>query len=462
MVFRYQQTGKKPEKVEAGEQYSEIGFYHEPTQWEPKSGKVDDYAEKATKNYPKIDRINIQSAGDIKSKAQNFHQTRAKRFELLVNCDEVDHSTESYPYGDRAGDDSSLYAGDAHIRAKNRVIVKAGDEIVLEVGRSSIVINDEGIYLASRKTQSNITNGWDTIISLKAQDGLAMFGQHVSIAAGIDFKITEGYGGKIFSRLGILKINGYDICMETINAYNYISMGVANGLDWLTNAVTMICGAANVDTSGTFKDIGSKVSAKSVRSVAPFIGSLGTSQYAMGGKTNYLGTLVNLLNTLMKVTMVVGIILDKTIPKEKKFNHGRDGLYTALSLVEYGLVVAAFATSGAFGVVRPIWESSIHQRTSGDIEVEGFTFNTSSVANKAASAPLAAMGEAGIKEAYKDGVNKYINKFNSIVDKLGTIGFLAAGIGVAVVAGVGGGVGSAAYIHASNADAELQEELSRL
>jgi hypothetical protein len=414
MAFRYKQTGKKPDKAEAGEQYSEIGFYHEPTQWEPKS--ADDYTdipkkEKDKKQLPAIDRINIQSTGDIKSKAQNFHQTKAKRFELLVNCDEVDHSTDSYPFGDRPGDDSSLYAGDAHIRAKNRIIVKAGDEIVFEVGRSSIVINDEGIYLASRKTQSNITNGWDTMVSLKAQDGIAMFGQHVGIASGVDFTITEGYGGKIYSRLGIMRINGYDIRAETINGYNYIATGIVNGIDWLTNAVTQICGAANADTSSSFMDMGSLVSAKAIRLGAPFIGSLGNSKKA-GGDKDMFGPVVSLLDIIMKVVMVVGIILDKTIPKEKKFKHGRDGLYTALSLVEYGAMVAAFATSGALGLGRGLWESFIHLTTGGDLSLEGFRYAETFVNKPSAASPLAGATPPDVKmsAAYKGSANEYVDK----------------------------------------------------
>ncbi|MDR2783384.1 MAG: hypothetical protein LBB48_06025 [Treponema sp.] len=113
-----------------------------------------------TEFFPKIDQLNIQSTGDIHTTAQNHQRLKAKRIEILSDVDESNFSEdlegENRPFGDRDGDDSYLYAGDAHIRAKNRIVIKAWESIELQAGRSSIIINDEGITIASRKTQSNI------------------------------------------------------------------------------------------------------------------------------------------------------------------------------------------------------------------------------------------------------------------------------------------------------------------
>ncbi len=98
--FRYKGPGdykdyedKKGVKKDKKKVYSEIGFYHEETKC-----KVDAPADK-------IDTLRITSAGDINQKATNHDQIKAKRFELLVNCDgskKTDkESNDEFAYGDQ-------------------------------------------------------------------------------------------------------------------------------------------------------------------------------------------------------------------------------------------------------------------------------------------------------------------------------------------------------------------------
>jgi hypothetical protein len=276
-VFRYKNTNEAvmPEK------YSEIGFYNKETHWSKKGTKVNfndmgitvssdspyrgsiieytgiygglrTYTAKkggVVTNFnssmaapcdaidrwffpPKIDHLNIQSAGDIHSSAQNHHRTKAKRFELLVDCEGPDYTKnpdnygrDDWAFGDRRGDDPNLYAGDAHIRAKNRIIIKAGDEIQLEVGRSSIVITDSGIIIQSRKLKPNILTPGDTMMTLTPIGGVDIFGQHVKIKSALDFSLGDSYGGELSGILGVMRIISKDFKAQSSSLAGYMNTG---------------------------------------------------------------------------------------------------------------------------------------------------------------------------------------------------------------------------------------------
>ncbi|MDR0722269.1 MAG: hypothetical protein LBF75_05680 [Treponema sp.] len=204
-VFRYRQTGKQEAKI-GTEPYSEIGFYHRPTSWKAADGEKNDYADNNEYSYPKIDQLKIHSTGDIHESAVNHHRIKAKRFEILSNVDESDFSKDlkggNRPFGDKRADVSELFQGDIHIRGKRRIVLKAGSEIRLEVGRSTIVISDAGIVLTTRKTHSDIHNSLDTVLSVLPRDGITMFGQHLKMAAVYDWAISENMGSSVKGTAG--------------------------------------------------------------------------------------------------------------------------------------------------------------------------------------------------------------------------------------------------------------------
>ncbi|MDR0684531.1 MAG: hypothetical protein LBF83_05330 [Spirochaetaceae bacterium] len=220
-IFRYKKTGKNGPD---GEKYSEIGFYSKPTSWRMTEGGDDT---------PKIDRISIHSTGDLHEDSINHHKTSAKRFELLVNCGDGDGEGEvagsggqenKRPFGDGKGDDSELYAGDAHIRARNRLILKAGEEIRLQVGRSAIIISDDGITITSKKSQkNNAAIPWDTVINLTPRDGITMFGQNVNVGAAYNFSLRESAGGAVSSLGGVMRLSARDLLAQSYCKAGYQS-----------------------------------------------------------------------------------------------------------------------------------------------------------------------------------------------------------------------------------------------
>jgi hypothetical protein len=264
MVFRYQQTGKKQDKAKkAGEQYSEIGFYHEKTMW--KTAKESD-SENSKENFkevvkinasdeakgacPKIDKIHIHSTGDIKTNAANHQLITAKRMEILSDCPEIDHLKDSdtegkLPLGDVKGDDSALHRGDIHIRAGKRVVIKAAKQIELQVGRTVLSIDDKGFNVTTRKINSNWPNSFDTSLTLNPRSGITMFGQGVNITSAYSTQIGDSLGGGLTFSSGAVSLSGREIQLGTQGKAEYLWLLAAAALEQVVN--TGMVGAARAD-----------------------------------------------------------------------------------------------------------------------------------------------------------------------------------------------------------------------
>jgi hypothetical protein len=267
MALRYEQTGKHTDYAgsDPGDRYSEIGFYRRQTQWistnpaykgvpvnrikdKEKGDETDEeyakrlvtvtgiareenesdkaYIRRVTGVFPKIDRVNIQSTGDLYSAAKNHQRIKAKRLDVLVDCDDPVYNKakldpDELPSGDNIGDDSGLHTGDMHIRASNRVVIKAGEEILLQVGRTAISIRDDALRLKSKIVNTNLTNAYDTTMEISGRDGILMFGRDVNINADKSYEIGDTFGGTVSSRLGILSLGGREIKAETYDAVQY-------------------------------------------------------------------------------------------------------------------------------------------------------------------------------------------------------------------------------------------------
>jgi hypothetical protein len=297
-VFRYEQTGKKePDEDDGSDRYSEIGFYHRETQWpttnsnykdvpyipergEDENGEKtendEDYSKRlARAGYPKnegeatedhikrvltptvfpaIDHLNIHSTGDIHTKALNHHLLKAKRFEVLVDCDDTIHTKaelekDELPLGDNIGDDSVLHAGDAHIRAGNRVVIKAEEEIILQVGKTALKISDDSLDMISRIVNTNFTNAYDATFSM-SKDGISMFGRDVNITSDKSFGIGDTFGGSVGSELGVVSIGGREIKAEVYDAAQYQTL-VINALAQYLQSITSGSMAVNGKVSST-------------------------------------------------------------------------------------------------------------------------------------------------------------------------------------------------------------------
>ncbi|MDR3301991.1 MAG: hypothetical protein LBT01_05615 [Spirochaetaceae bacterium] len=363
-VFRYQKTGTNT----ADKKYSEIGFYNEQTQWK-KDGKD---------TPPPIDRINIQSTGDIHERAQNHHQIQAKRFELLVDCPA---SAEKRPLGDHVGDDSELYGGDCHIRAKTRLVFKAGDEIRLEVGRSAIVISDDGINIISRKACTNTANPWDTVLNLTPRDGIALFGQKVDIGAAQSFSLRESTGGAISSFGGVMRLGGRDLMAQAYSKYAY----QANTAD-VDKTVNSVFAAMKTETGKT----------PSFSAMMPsLVGLLTAANWGVSSSgSNYsdaVGDYADYCVHLLEVLSATYTTLDITMPEElREKNGGRDALNQAALLGQYKIIKQMLSYVANAGTPdKAMHNSFIHLTASADAVLAGYGVKHLSAEQTDASAPVA-------------------------------------------------------------------------
>lgn len=395
-VFRYQKTGKNI----SAEGYSEIGFYHEETRWK---------APEAEEGWPKIDRINIQSTGDIRECAENHLQNRAKRFEILVDCDETDENTR--PLGDFEGDDPFLYAGDAHIRAKNRLILKAGRELRLQVGRSAIIISDEGITITSKKTQKNVALPWDTVINLTPRDGITMFGQNVNVGAAYNFSLRESAGGAISSLGGVMRLSARDLL-----AQSYCKVGYQANMTDFIKLYTM---TARGMQSGE-GDAPSYISL--TPSLAGLFSSINWGYYA--STTNYsdiAGDYAALCGTLLQLLSLTYTGLDLNMSEEMKAQNGGRDAFNLAALADMQEKVEEMLSyiNNAGDPVRAAHNSFMHLTSSADAVFSGYDNERLSVNIIDSNVPLAGTSpsliaketarlrkensaEAAMREALKD------------------------------------------------------------
>jgi len=382
--FRYKGPKDSPdEKIDKEDEYSEIGFYHEPTCWD---------------SHPKVTTMKIKSTGDIHQRAANYHQTKAKRFELLVGCDGSKNtdkeSSRKYAFGDQDGDLTEILEGDAHIRAKKRVVIKAGKEIVLEVGRSSIIINDSGIKIASRKTRSNIQNGWDSLVLVDALNGVDLFGQRLTMRSGVEFELSEAYGGKIGSTAGITRIQGMDVRLSTLGSMNYFTKGVTNGLDFVANCVTMILGMAGVGSS--MGSLGSATSGLGLRVIGKTALEKATGSnleiYDFKGAADKL---VLALTGIFAIYNVVSVALEMFFAEQfdDEDNKFRDIWNSCWAFLEYGVTLIAFGSIFFGNIKGAIHESAVHLAGSSDLTLDAMNVKVFGVQKTDAKSAMAALSE---------------------------------------------------------------------
>jgi hypothetical protein len=372
-VFRYKKTGANTSDGKADPLYSEIGFYHENTQWKaPRDGE----------GFPGVDRLNIQSTGDIKSLAQNHHQLKAKRFEVLVDCDDVDHGDETAkPFGDREGDDSALYAGDAHIRAKNRVVIKAGQELRLEVGRSAIILSDDGITIVSRKTQKNTATFWDTVMSLTPRNGITMFGQKVDIGAAYDFSLRESGGGAVSSFGGVMRLSARDILAQAYAQVGFQANSADMAATFNKNLAAMQSGTGPAPSLTAL-----------LPSIVAIFANVNWGYYAAA--SNYsdpVGDYAEYCGVLLQILSVTYTSLDLTMPAElREKGGGRDALNQAAMADEFKTIQEMLAfVEDAGSPDRAIHNSFLHLTARAEAVLSGFDNKRFSINKVDASVPTA-------------------------------------------------------------------------
>jgi hypothetical protein len=390
--------------------------------------------------YPRIDQINIHSTGDIHERAVNHHRIQAKRFEVLAGLGAYDHTAypgadyeytyddiqnkynekqKELPFGDSPGDDSNLYTGDMHLRAKNRILIKAGDEVVIEVGRSSIVINDEGIALVARKGRKKTVNLWDTKVLLSPQNGINLFGQNLQMEAVNIVELKDNYGGSINSTSGILRIGGRDIKMKTHPTLKYL----ANHISVITNFSQSLSAMDGIHRQGEGAAFLLGNYGLIVNKVVGIVGGAISNTK----DSDPLDLTVILHGILLSMNnLVVNFICDPKTPEE------RDIANKTVMIIDFSLnILFTAAILAGPGFVSGFTHNSLlHLRGSSHIELNSLTCKKMIAEQEDAAVPL-----AGMLEFFKGSVTDIVKSSSKLMVGAVIIGVLA-GLSAAVLPGV--------------------------
>jgi hypothetical protein len=249
-ALRYKQSAGDRESVSDkkpnGGGHSEIAFYNKATSWMPSADDTVNAVEAKTGNAV-VDHIHIKSTGDIHNEAANYHKIKANRLEILSDCADPDHTRTNgdidegkdgaaMPFGDTRYDDHLLHKGDIHLRANNRVVIKAGKEIRLQVGHSVITLTDAMLTAICRKVNQNLVYTWDSALFLTQRSGTTLSGPSVAVSGGTSASVNEAWGGGLTSSLGNVKITGRDIQSSNLTGLDYVAEVGKNLGDMAVNA----------------------------------------------------------------------------------------------------------------------------------------------------------------------------------------------------------------------------------
>ena len=401
--FRYK---GKTNDTDDKEETSEFGFYTEPTKWKNEGAGKDDL-------HPEISTVKIISTGDINQKAANHNQIKAKRFELLVNCDgsrltDKDKEDDLLALGDRYGDDPNLYAGDAHIRAKNRVVIKAEQEIIFEVGRSSISITDKGITIIARKSSSNVATSWDSMLSLTPLGGITMSATRLNSLTGLGFSFADAYGGTMSSKLGIIRIEGVDIRLSTISSLNYGTRMAQMIGEFALNTGALTAGIVSASEANTlnpdkakayaYTGLGIGLATKALTLVGPMADTWANTGKNRFDIRDWTQMFIKLLDTIRAFGVITCDIVELSFKAEGKEKYLRenpwvyDSLYMANALFDYTLsiITAGFI---CWKNKKGITHNSVIYLDGASIYQEAFDFHDFSISKREGNTAKAGIAE---------------------------------------------------------------------
>ncbi|MDR0554223.1 MAG: hypothetical protein LBG76_05420 [Treponema sp.] len=420
-VFRYRQTGKKtPEKEN---EYSEIGFYHEKTKWE--TGTPADYIE-TDSDIPKIDRIKIRSTGDIETGAANYQGIQAKRMEIAVNKELAQRAK----------------AGDFTLDTKHDIIISSDTSITFRVGRSSITINDTGITLRTMKVSTPFTGTWDTLLLLTPYDGVAMSGPHIKITGLNDVSMGDRFGGGFSSNLGISRVNGVDIKLETFTGEIYRKNYKMQIMDLILNVMSIGAGLLQerVLVGKSLQDIESGASG-----VFPSVmdcvrgGFMAHQENTISTKSGYkdfVGALAGAVELASQIAAAVAAVLSLTIPAWKipgvTAGYIKDSIYSALALTEAGLGLGAVSaiTAKTKTEGNMIFDSTTnvtdHLQIGGALYINAKDFKSNTTEAQTYNSPLAgidlgALAKIGGKYPLRQAVVKMTRPLTALGMKIYSI-----------------------------------------
>lgn len=262
LVLRYKKTGENVADKNRDEEYSEIGFYKEPSRWQTtdenlqnkeKSVEEDD-GEGNKAYYPYIDTVKVSSTGDLTSSAQNLNELKGRRVSIeskfLIGDEKKkdDNGKEITVSGnikkdlkERALDEEELTKGDIFLNADNKVVIDARNGILLRVGGAEVSITPEGITLFSAKLDG-VEAGegpFDSELSVSQNGTISMNGRKFSGFFGNSITLEDDFGSEISMSMGGVDISGRAVSLGASTTTS-VSLSFLQGvMDTLNHVISI-------------------------------------------------------------------------------------------------------------------------------------------------------------------------------------------------------------------------------
>lgn len=382
---------------------SEIKFSTQKTYWPEKKDTI---KSDKTVDFPSVDRIDVSSSGDVITTAQNYNEINASRVGIFAGVQSdlkklKDKATT--PTGDVATNGLEILPqdipdefpkfslGDVQIRADKKIMLSAKSGIILRCGRSTITIDDTGICLKSGKIASAYPTPDDSSISITPRSGVSISGDFLGLSANIKYSISERLGGSISSLAGVTRINTHDFRVSTNATIEYANQcfwAGARGVEQALTYVSTITGkhagvdGENADHGTIVRNLlkqGDKVAI--ANDVLPLLNSLfieGSDHRLKADDGNHkadetrfkdpCSSMISVANIIFSVLPIVNMVLDMSVPMEKKQNKAyAESMNMINSALSYS--VLAYLATTICTTTAGIHYNEFALKGSGDIDL---------------------------------------------------------------------------------------------
>lgn len=407
---------------------SEIKFSTQETYW-PET--KDTIKKDSNVDFPSIDRIDVTSAGDVITTAQNYNEINASRVGIFAGVQEdlqkakdkaktlsakATNGLEVLPQ-DSPDEFPRFSLGDIQIRADKKVMLSAKSGIVLRCGRSTVTIDDTGICLKSGKVSSIYPTPDDSSISITPMAGVSVAGDQVNLKANVKYSISEGMGGGISSLAGVTRINTHDFRVSTNATVDYAGQcfwagarGVEQAATYVSTITGKHAGEGEASDHNTFirslLKYGNKI--EMANTILPLLKTLywksGENAFegddgSKGSFNDVLGSCMSVANTIFSVLPIIYMVLDFSVPIEKKANKAyAESMNMINSALSYSVLAYLAATICA--ATAGIHYNALSLKGNGDTDMVSKTFTTTNLSAVEGLSPVAAVKGAAFGNSW--------------------------------------------------------------
>lgn len=215
---------------------SKIEFSTQKTFWKK---------EEADKDYPDVVQLDVSSEGDIYTTAAGYNEINARRVGIFSGVDLEKFKSEKSDKGlmrlplDNPDASPSFQQGDIQVRASKRLVLKAGEGIDIQCGRSIIRIDDTGIEIKSAKIDPTYPLEDDSTVLLSSRTGVNVSGSNLDLRAGIKYSISENMGGNISSFAGVSRIESPNLQLSSCSVVSAAVAAGMNIINWGTQGYNL-------------------------------------------------------------------------------------------------------------------------------------------------------------------------------------------------------------------------------